>query len=110
MRASTYHAFIDPVRHRRNLKISTRSYVTKVLIAGKRAYGVEYVKDGKTCFATAKKEVILSAGAINSPQILMLSGIGPTEELLRHGIEVIKDLPVGRNLQDHLFFPGVFYR
>lgn len=54
--------------------------------------------------------MILSAGAINSPQILMLSGIGPAEELYRHDIDVIADLPVGRNMQDHLFFPGVFYR
>ncbi|XP_066137401.1 glucose dehydrogenase [FAD, quinone]-like [Euwallacea fornicatus] len=110
VRASTYHAFIDPARKRKNLIISTRSLVTKILIKDKRAYGVEYVKDGKTCYATARKEVIVSAGSINSPQILMLSGIGPAEELYKHDIEVIEDLPVGRNLQDHLFFPGVFYR
>ncbi|KAL1490919.1 hypothetical protein ABEB36_011591 [Hypothenemus hampei] len=111
VRASTYHAFIDPIRHlRKNLHISTRSYVTKVLLAHKRAYGVEFMKDGKRCVAMAKREVILAAGAVNSPQILMLSGIGPSEELIKHDIEIIEDLPVGKNLQDHLFFPGVFYR
>ncbi|XP_050296427.1 4-pyridoxate dehydrogenase-like [Anthonomus grandis grandis] len=110
VRASTAHAFLNPIRHRKNLKVSTNSYVTKILIADKTAYGVEYVKNGKTCIALAKKEVLLAAGSINSPQILMLSGIGPAQELYRHGIDIIQDLPVGRNMQDHLFFPGVFYR
>ncbi|CAG9766880.1 unnamed protein product [Ceutorhynchus assimilis] len=110
VRASTAHAFLNPIRDRKNLIISTRSYVSKVLIADKTAYGVEYVRDGHKCVATARKEVIVSAGSINSPQILMLSGIGPAEELLKHGIDIIEDLPVGKNMQDHLFFPGVFYR
>lgn len=68
------------------------------------------MKNGKEYIAIARKEVILSSGSINSPQILMLSGIGPKEELQKHGIKVIKDLPVGKYMQDHQFFPGVFYR
>ncbi|CAH1183170.1 unnamed protein product [Ceutorhynchus assimilis] len=110
IRASSNHAFIKPVKNRRNLEISVNSYVTKILINGNTAFGVQYLKNGKECTAKASKEVILSAGAINSPQLLMLSGIGPKEELAKHGIELIADLPVGKYLQDHQFFPGIFYR
>lgn len=111
IRSSTKHAFIDPARSRPNFHVSVKSYVTKILIDETNiAYGVRYVKNGKEYIAIARKEVILSAGSINSPQILMLSGIGPKEELQKHGIKVIKDLPVGKYMQDHQFFPGVFYR
>lgn len=74
------------------------------------AVGVQYVKNGVQCEVRATREVLLSSGAVNSPQVLMLSGVGPREELEKHGIEVIADLPVGKFMQDHQFFPGVFYR
>jgi choline dehydrogenase len=76
---------------------------TRVLLDGKRAIGVEYRKDGKTYCVEARREVILSASAFNSPKLLMLSGIGPAAHLKEHGIEVVHDLPgVGENLHDHL--------
>ncbi|XP_050303783.1 uncharacterized protein LOC126741421 [Anthonomus grandis grandis] len=68
------------------------------------------MKNGKKYLATALKEIIVSAGSINSPQILMLSGIGPKTELEQHGIKVVADLPVGKLLQDHLSFPNIYYR
>lgn len=105
-RRSTNHAFLSPVRHRKNLKVVTGARVTKILIhpENKTAYGVEYVseKERRTKFrAFVSKEVIVSGGSINSPQLLMLSGIGPKDTLEELGIDVIKDLNVGRNLQDH---------
>lgn len=79
------------------------SQVTRIIISSrtKKAIGVEFEKDGKTRKVFAGKEVILSAGSVNSPQLLMLSGIGPKDHLQYHGIPVIQDLPVGQNLQDH---------
>ncbi|XP_076748535.1 glucose dehydrogenase [FAD, quinone]-like [Xylocopa sonorina] len=110
-RQSTNSAFVRPVRRkRRNLTIETQAHVTRLLMdATKRVTGVEYVSTvtGFTRTVLARKEVILSAGVINSPKILMLSGIGPTNELTKHGIEVIADLPVGRNLQDHVTMSGL---
>lgn len=83
----------------------------KVLInpSTKRAYGVEYYKNKRRYTATVTKEVILSAGAFHSPQLLMLSGIGPRDQLRRFGIPVLQDLPVGRKLYDHLSFMGLTY-
>ncbi|CAD1468056.1 unnamed protein product, partial [Heterotrigona itama] len=107
-RQSTNSAFIRPIRHKRsNLTVKTETYVTKLLVdhEKKRVIGVEYASgNNQTKLNTvfAKKEVIVSAGSINSPKILMLSGIGPREELNKHGINVISDLSVGRNLQDHV--------
>lgn len=103
-RQSTNVAFIRPIRRkRRNLTIKTNAQVTKVLIDEhcKVAYGVQYFKNGLSYEVFAKKEVILSAGALNSPKILMLSGIGPKECLEGLNIPVIADLRVGYNLQDH---------
>lgn len=110
-RCSTAKAFLRPVRLRNNLDISLYSHVTKVIMDGKnmRAMGVEYIKDGVRRRIRAKKEVILSAGAINSPQILMLSGIGPREHLQELGIPVFKDLRVGFNLQDHVGLGGLTF-
>ena len=80
----------------------TGAHVTRVLLDGKRARGVEYLRRGKTETAECAREVILSGGAINSPQILMLSGVGPADGLSAHGIGVVHELPgVGRNLEDH---------
>ncbi|XP_066158827.1 4-pyridoxate dehydrogenase-like [Euwallacea fornicatus] len=109
-RSSSNHAFINPARNRSNLVVSTNSYVTKILIEKDVAVGVNYVRNGKQCTVKASKEVLLSAGAVNSPQVLMLSGIGPKDELTKHGIPIKKILPVGQNMQDHQFFPGIFYR
>ncbi|XP_055602767.1 glucose dehydrogenase [FAD, quinone]-like [Uranotaenia lowii] len=102
-RNSAARMYLHPVRKRPNLHISVRSQVTKVLIdpEKQRAFGVEFVKEGKTVQVRAKKEVIVSAGAIGSPQILLLSGLGPPEDLSKFKIPVIKSLPVGNNLHDH---------
>ncbi len=102
-RCSSAKAFLRPVRKRRNLHIAMHSMVTKILIDPytKRAYGVRFKRKGKLWEVHARKEVILSAGALNSAHLLMLSGIGPSWHLQEHGINVIQDLPVGENLMDH---------
>ncbi|CAG0884711.1 unnamed protein product [Cyprideis torosa] len=106
-RCSTNKAFLKPARRRPNLHIVKRAFVTRVLFKGNnRAYGVKYEKYGHFYITTARKEVILSAGAIGSPQILMLSGIGPREHLEELGIPVRQDLKVGYNLQDHMYVIG----
>jgi choline dehydrogenase len=85
------------------VQVLARTLVTRVIFEGRRAVGVEYVKGGRTAVARATREVIISGGAINSPQLLMLSGIGPADHLKSHGIPVVQDLPgVGQNLQDHI--------
>lgn len=111
-RQSTNGAFIRPIRRKRkNLTIETQAHVTRLLIdtKTKRVTGVEYTSavTGFSKVVLARKEVILSAGAINSPKILMLSGVGPMEELEKYGIDVVSDLPVGRNLQDHVTLDGL---
>lgn len=101
-RCSAARAFLHPVLSRPNLTILSETLTHKVLLEGRRAVGVEISRQGKTERIHANHEVILSAGAINSPQLLMLSGIGPRQELEKHGIAVQHELPgVGRNLQDH---------
>ncbi|XP_026482375.1 glucose dehydrogenase [FAD, quinone]-like [Ctenocephalides felis] len=97
-RCSASKAFLKPVADRTNLSIATGAFVTKILIdpESKRAYGVTFTKHGKEYTIRVRKEVILSAGAINSPQLLMLSGVGPADHLQDLGIEVIKDLSVGQ--------------
>ena len=91
-RCSTAKAFIRPIRLRPNFHLSLWTHVTKVLIdpRTRKAYGVEFIKNGKRQVVYARKEVILSAGAINSPQLLMLSGIGPRDHLEEMGINVIQ--------------------
>ena len=102
-RWSVARAYLHPILKRPNLTVITEARTSKVLLDGKRARGVTFVKGGKTVEITATQEVILSGGAINSPQLLMLSGIGPVNELQKHGIAVQHALPgVGQNLQDHL--------
>ena len=102
-RWSTASAYLRPARSRGNLTVATRALATRLLLDGRRARGVEYQQGGVTRTAQALREVILSGGPINAPQLLMLSGIGPAEQLREFGIEVIHDLPgVGENLQDHL--------
>lgn len=98
-RHSAADAFLKPALNRDNLTALTGAHVTRVVIEGGRASGVEYVKDGATLRQDCNREVILSGGTINSPQLLMLSGIGPADELMKHGVRVAADLPgVGRNL------------
>ena len=101
-RASTSNAYLKPIRARRNLTVITRAHVTRLILEGHRAQGVEYLEKGRGLSrARAARETILSAGAFNTPQILMLAGIGPAAHLRDLGIEPIVDLPVGQNLQDH---------
>lgn len=108
-RWSTAKGFLKPARRRPNLTVETRAQTTRVLFDGRRAVGVEFIQGGQLRQATAKAEVILSAGAIGSPQILQCSGIGPTDLLQRAGVQVVLDLPgVGENLQDHLQVRLVF--
>ena len=102
-RSSTAVAYIDPARKRKNLTVTTGARVTRILIEKSRAVGVEYVRNGRLHTIRAGREVIVSAGAINSPKLLMLSGIGPAEQLRQHGLDIHCDLPgVGQNLQDHI--------
>ncbi len=101
-RSSCSTAYLAPIRHRNNLNVAVGCHVTRILLESKRAVGVEYVQSGQVHRINASREVILAAGATNSPQLLMLSGIGPASELNHHGIPVVVDLPgVGQNLQDH---------
>ena len=101
VRSSTGLEFLGNTADRKNLHIVLRSHVTKVNINHKKANGVYVIRDGRKYFVKVRKEVIVSAGAIGSPQLLMLSGIGPKEHLNELGIHVKADLPVGQNLQDH---------
>lgn len=103
LRCSTAVAYLRPVRSRRNLHVVTDAHTSKIVVENGRAVGVEYFWHGIKRAVQARAEVILSAGAIGTPQIMMLSGLGPAEHIREHGLEVVKDLPgVGRNLQDHL--------
>lgn len=103
VRASAAHAFLHPARKRANLTVRTACHVTRLIIDGERAIGVEYLSGNRRNRVTADREIVLAAGAFNSPQILMLSGIGPAGALHALGIEPIVDLPgVGKNLHDHI--------
>ena len=102
-RSSAASAYIKPVRNRPNLTVRTGVSVTKIVVERGRAIGVEIVEGGKPSVIHAEREVCLTAGAINSPRLLMLSGIGPADHLRSVGVPVVHDLPgVGGNLQDHL--------
>jgi len=109
-RCSAAVAYLHPAMGRPNLRVETRAQASRVLFEGKRAVGVEFVQHGVTRTARASAEVILAGGAINSPQLLQLSGVGPAGLLRAHCIEIVADLPgVGENLQDH-FVVGETYR
>ncbi|XP_012533590.2 glucose dehydrogenase [FAD, quinone] isoform X2 [Monomorium pharaonis] len=103
-RVSANKAFLRPIRNRENFHLSKYSTATKIIIdpITKKAMGVQFVKSHKTYFVSATKEIILCAGTLGSPQLLMRSGIGPRDHLNSLGIGVIEDLPVGFNLQDHV--------
>jgi choline dehydrogenase-like flavoprotein len=106
LRSSTAEGYIRPSLERSNFRLEMRALVRRIVIESRRAAGVEYQQPNGVTVARASREVIVSAGVIGSPHILMLSGIGPADHLREHGIEVLLDLPgVGRNLHDHLFVP-----
>lgn len=102
-RMSAARAFLRPAMRRANLRVETHAQATRILFDGGRALGIEYQQGGARRVARAGREVILAAGAVNSPQLLQLSGLGPAGLLARHGITVLGDMPhVGANLQDHV--------
>lgn len=102
-RWSSARGFLKPALSRANLTVETHAHATRILFEGKRAVGVEFLQNGTLKRIHARKEVVLSAGAVASPQLLQLSGIGNGTVLQRHGIDVVHHLPgVGQNLQDHL--------
>jgi choline dehydrogenase len=108
-RVSATTAFLDPVRNRANLTVITGAAASRILFEGKRVVGVEYRQGGATRRAMVGREVVVSAGALLSPKLLMLSGVGPAAHLRAHGIDVVANLPgVGMNLQDHVQLPIVF--
>lgn len=101
-RCTTAKAFLVPAKDRPNLFVIKHGHVTKVIVDdNKRATGVQFITNNIKMTANAKKEVIISAGAVGTPHILLLSGIGPKEHLAQHKIPLVADLPVGKNLQDH---------
>jgi choline dehydrogenase-like flavoprotein len=117
-RSSSSRAYLRPARRRRNLTVETGAHATRVLLKGTHATGVEYVVGGGARRqAEAAREVIMAAGAFNTPQLLMLSGIGPAAHLAELGVACVANLPVGRNLQDHIgaymtyerLSPGTFH-
>ena len=109
-RCSTAVAYLDPARQRPNLTIHTGAVVSRITFDGRRANGVAYAMNGQAYHQPAAREVILSGGAINSPQLLMLSGVGPADELRKQGIDVVADRGgVGENLQDHLDICTLFH-
>ena len=109
-RWSAADAYLHPAGDRSNLTVRTGALTTRVLVSGRRATGVEYRSGGRTHTASAAAEVILAGGAVNSPQLLMLSGIGPAAHLREVGVDVVHDLPgVGGGLQDHPLVPVVWH-
>jgi choline dehydrogenase len=104
-RNSSAVAYLKPVRSRENLVVETDAHATRIVMSGRRATGIHYRQRGRLHQVRARREVILAAGALQSPQLLQLSGIGPAKLLSRHGVGVVHDLGgVGQNLQDHLQF------
>lgn len=108
-RISSAVAYLKPAKGRANLRIETGAQATQLIMQGRRAAGLKYIQNGVIREVRAAREIILSAGALQSPQLLQLSGIGPAHLLQDHGIDVVHDLPgVGQNLQDHLQFRLMF--
>ena len=108
VRVSSAKAFLRPALGRPNLSVITGAQVKKLRLEGRRVLGVEFFQGNEETYAAARRETILAAGAIGSPQILQLSGVGPGALLQRHGLTVVHDLPVGENLQDHLQLRAAF--
>ena len=102
-RWSTSRAFLYPALQRKNLTVTTNALTERIIIENGRATAVDYRVSGKLTRTRVTREVVLSAGTVNSPQVLLLSGIGPADEIRKHGLAVVQDLPgVGRNMQDHV--------
>ena len=102
-RASTAVAYLRPAKGRKNLQVETSALAQRILFDGRRAVAIEYRTAGSLRTARARKEILVSSGAYNSPQLLQLSGVGPADLLRKHGIDVVLDAPgVGQDLQDHL--------
>jgi choline dehydrogenase len=102
-RASTAYSYLRPAKNRSNLDVETTALAQRILFEGRRARAVEYRQGGALRTARARKEILVSSGAYNSPQLLQLSGVGPAELLKQHGIDIVLDAPgVGNDLQDHL--------
>ncbi|XP_011496553.1 PREDICTED: glucose dehydrogenase [FAD, quinone]-like [Ceratosolen solmsi marchali] len=109
VRVSSATAFLQPVRNRKNLHIILNATVTRVITENQRAVAVQYFKNGEFRVARATREIIISSGAVGSPHLLLLSGIGPAEQLRAKNISVVKDLPgVGENLQNHVSYTVSF--
>src|SRR5262245_31555359 len=109
-RCSPLDAYLRPVMGDRNLTVLTESPAVKLTLTGTRCTGVEFLLDGKLCSVGASREVILCAGTIHTPRLLLLSGVGPQDDLKRLGIGTVIDLAgVGRNLQDHLWIMGLCF-
>ena len=110
-RASASTAYLRPALKRANLTVQTHARASRIMLDGKRAVGIAFTdRRGSAVEARAEREVILCGGSYNSPQLLMLSGIGPADHLQAHGIDVVEDLPVGQNLQDHVLTFNVYGR
>lgn len=108
-RCSAATGYLAPARGRPNLTVTTTAFVNRIVFEGRRAVGVEHVAGGRTRISRAAREVIVAAGAIGSPKLLMLSGLGPADHLRGHGVDVVADLPgVGRNLHDHFDIDVVY--
>ncbi|MEZ5892902.1 MAG: GMC family oxidoreductase N-terminal domain-containing protein [Parvularculaceae bacterium] len=108
-RCSAARAYLHPAMSRQNLTVLTDAHSERVTFEGKRATGVHFTQNGVKKSVTAKREVILSAGAFQSPQLLQLSGVGPATHLKQHGIDVVADRAgVGENLQDHLDWTALY--
>jgi choline dehydrogenase len=108
-RFSTKEGYLDPIAYRHNLTVSTHSYAMRLILEGEKCVGVEYLKDGELTVARARREVIVCGGAIESPHLLMVSGIGATQHLRPYGIDVKVELPgVGENFHNHVL-TGVIY-
>jgi choline dehydrogenase len=109
LRHSSADAYLGPARHRPNLTVTADTLVRRVVFEGTRAIGAEVEGPSGTETVRARREVVLCAGAVGSPHLLLLSGVGPADELTRHGVPVVRDLPsVGRDLTDHLLVPLAF--
>ena len=108
-RLSLFRTYTHPYMDRQNLTVLTRALVVRVALAGKRAVGVEFLRDGQSRRIAARREIVFCLGAVNTPKVLMQSGIGDERELTRAGIVVVQHLPgVGRNFRDHIIVPCVW--
>ena len=109
LRCSTAVGYLRPAKRRPNLRIETGALASAIAFEGRRAVAVRYRQHGREQVAQASREIVLAGGAINSPQVLQLSGVGPAEHLREHGIAVVHELPgVGQNLQDHFQARAVY--